>query len=648
MKNISYTLYMSTNAIETVVIELNQTNATSVVLGSNGLPENGNYKCDFSEPVTIFDGDELALRLATIDSQRGDSDTIVLSNPLPVSLSFSYYDMDYPVTSDDKYVEDGSVPWVTAGTGVDTETFQKCSAYLNQDEYQLTSIKYKVHPKARDDAAGSTLEQKVNIIPLFSWMDQQYQHQTSAHPLLPANSPSLGKITEYEYSGVSDIHTNDCVCRNISGKPIKFIEGTLKIIGVVAWQYIDGAVGGSELRDYVPEHIRYLTDQDVVVQIGTGTRNLLQRTAGITIPMGKYNKNDLATYITRAFTEVGLANIFDTDDNQLIIPDTDLSLRTDDGQFASMVFRINKTDDVDVTFANDTTYQYLRKEGTPVAEIKPKILIGARKFAIEYGVEGSVFQISAAHQSFYVPSVVSGKDENIGLEGVGIYQKLDGTGKRRNYTVPSTTGIMIHDMQPKTFWDQTLGLYNNTVVPLTKDSNGVFFWMDIHAIDKYPTESYKSSIYTHTNSRTIVDPIIDSPIFIDTTSTPTRAVLGESVQSVNYGGYYLLRLTGLGLPQSKYVNNMESSIDLCGIMSLQYTSLDMTTAFGDSAIPIVHRGAPTVITGAGIQVVDPETNKTVKTLGPKNAVIINITRKIRPTVDQQKVLMKGKESKPEK
>jgi hypothetical protein len=633
---------MSSNAIETVVIELNQTNATSVALGSDGYPENGNYKCDLSEPVTIYDGDQISLRLATIDSQRGDSETIVLSDPLPVSISFSYYDIDYPVTSDDKYVEDGSVPWVTAGTGIDTETFQKCSGYMNQDEYQLTSIKYKVHPKGVDPRNNDSLDNKVNIIPLFSWMDLQHVHQTSKHPQFDNNrieKKSLGKITEYEYSGVSDTVTNECVCRNISGKPIKYIEGTLKIIGVVAWQYNFITLDPAQFRYYVPDRIRYLADQDVVVQIGTGTRNLLQRTAGITIPRVKYNKNDLATYITRAFTEVGLANILDTGGDQIIIADTDLNIRTDDSQFDSLVFRINKTDDTDVTFANNTTYQYLHKTSDPVIVTKPKILIGARKFAIEYGLDGSIFQISAAHQSFYIPSVVDGKDENSGLEGVGIYQKVDGTGSRRNYTVSSTTGVIIHDMQPKTFWDQTLGLYNNVVVPLTEDSNGVFFWTDLNTVDKYPTESYKSSIYSNTNSRTIVDPLTDSPIFIDTTSTPTRAVLGESVISVNYGGYYKLRLTGLGLPQSKYVNNKESSIDLCGIMSLQYTSLDMTTAFGDSAIPVIHRGAPTIISSPGIQVIDPETNKTVKTLGPKNAVIINIERKIRPTADQQKVLM---------
>lgn len=604
---------------ETITIELNQTNATSVSRGIDGEFTNGKYTCKIKEPVTLFDGDAISMRLATVDSNRGDSDTINIVEDTPLSIGFSYYDVDYPVTVDEKRVLDGSYPWLDAIHGVPYCTFEKCSGYMAQDILSLTSVKYKVHPDKEDVT--------VVVNPLFSWIDENGVHQANK-----------GVDGPYHYVGEGGTGNDPvCVLRG-SSVPIKFKSGSLKVLGSLSWEYKP-----PDSKNHFPTRTPiYLPDDDVVVVVSTGARNLLQRTAGMVLRKGKYNKSDLAYALTKGFSEVGLSNSLDSGGNTLILANTDLVLRTDEDRYEPLAFRINKTEVSDVTFSNNDTYVYKKETGT----IKPKVLIGSRKFAIKFGVEGDVYQLDDNHTSFHIESKdPDGNDVNKGLEGVGIYQEtvdVGGSPVLRNFTVNTTTGTLIHSMEPVPFWRDLLGLYTNLVVPLTTGTNGIHYWTRDNAAGKYPTESDAASIYSNSNNRVIEDPLSsdNNPIFIDTTSTPTNAVVGQSVQAINYGGYYKVRLSGLGLPLNKFINTDRTVFDVCAVLSLQYTSLNMTTAFGDSAIMKVHHGAPAVITQCGVDIEDPETDKTAF-LGPKNCVILDITRRYRPTMDELKAMAKS-------
>lgn len=599
------------NTADTITIELNQIYASKVV-------QNGKYTCDLAECVTMYDGDSMAMRMSTLDSNRGDSNTINIVEDTPLSIGISYYDTDYPVTADDRRVLDGTYPWIDATHGVPYCTFEKCSGYMAQDILSLTSVKYKVHPDKEDVT--------VVVNPLFSWIDENGVHQVNK-----------GVDGPYHYVGEGGTG-NDPVCKlKGSSVPIKFKSGSLKVLGSLSWEYKP-----PDSKNHFPTRTPvYLPDDNVTVAVSTGARNLLQRTAGMVLRKGKYNKSDLALALTVGFSEVGLSNSLDSGGNTLILANTDLVLRTDEDRYEPLAFRINKTEVSDITFSNNDTYVYKKDTGT----IKPKVLIGARKFAVEYGVKGDVFQLSANHMSFHIESKdPDGNDVNKGLEGVGIYQEtvdVNGSPVLRNFTVSTATGTLIHSMEPVSFWRDTIGLYDNLVVPLTTGTNGIHYWTRDNAAGKYPTESDESSIYSNSNNRVIEDPLSsdNNPIFIDTTNTPTNAVYGQSVQAVNYGGYYTLHLDGLGMPLSKYINNDYTTTDLAGVLSLQYTSLNMTTAYDDSGILKVHRGKPTTITSCGVDIRDPGTRKTVASLGPENTVLLTIKRQYRPTVDQEKILM---------
>ena len=78
---------------KTYVLELSQSDADVVHQG-----QNGDYTVTFAEPITIDQGDSLALRMASIDSQKTDSQSVVFAEDQHVSMQFSYYDMNYPIT----------------------------------------------------------------------------------------------------------------------------------------------------------------------------------------------------------------------------------------------------------------------------------------------------------------------------------------------------------------------------------------------------------------------------------------------------------------------------------------------------------------------------------------------------------------------
>ena len=72
---------------DTYVMELSQANADIVHGGRNG-----DYTVTFAEPINIQTGDSLSMRMASIDSQTSNSQSVVFADPQQITLNFSYYD----------------------------------------------------------------------------------------------------------------------------------------------------------------------------------------------------------------------------------------------------------------------------------------------------------------------------------------------------------------------------------------------------------------------------------------------------------------------------------------------------------------------------------------------------------------------------
>jgi hypothetical protein len=103
------------------VLELSQLKADRV-------NTNGDYHVTLAEPIVVNEGDQVNLRLAALDTQRVAADTIIIPEDLPVSITFSTYDVDYDKT--DKVVFDRSGPWDGDGNG--NPSFDYFATYTDQ------------------------------------------------------------------------------------------------------------------------------------------------------------------------------------------------------------------------------------------------------------------------------------------------------------------------------------------------------------------------------------------------------------------------------------------------------------------------------------------------------------------------------------
>ena len=97
-------------------------------LEADRVNNNGDYHITLAQPIIVNEGDQVNLRLASLDTQRIAADTIIIPEDLPVSITFSTYDVDYDKT--DKVVFDRSVPWDGDGSG--NPSFDYYATYTDQ------------------------------------------------------------------------------------------------------------------------------------------------------------------------------------------------------------------------------------------------------------------------------------------------------------------------------------------------------------------------------------------------------------------------------------------------------------------------------------------------------------------------------------
>jgi len=75
----------------TTILELSQRDADVVHTNANGQPRNGDYTSNFAETITLNEGDQLNLRMASIDSQRATTESIVIPPQGQIlSMQYSY------------------------------------------------------------------------------------------------------------------------------------------------------------------------------------------------------------------------------------------------------------------------------------------------------------------------------------------------------------------------------------------------------------------------------------------------------------------------------------------------------------------------------------------------------------------------------
>jgi hypothetical protein len=116
---------------DTFILELDQNFADD-----SPILENGNYHITLAEPVIINDGDELSVRLASVNIQSEDPN-ILLVGDTTLTGTYSYYDVDFDETNKVTYDAGAKgVAWPAA-------TYEKYASYasLTIKEYSALTIK---------------------------------------------------------------------------------------------------------------------------------------------------------------------------------------------------------------------------------------------------------------------------------------------------------------------------------------------------------------------------------------------------------------------------------------------------------------------------------------------------------------------------
>jgi len=545
--------------------------------------QNGDFVNDTGNLLIMTD-DVLNFQFATLSTTLASSDDIVLTEPITTSIKFSYYDVDYSATG--KMGLDKVATW-------NTPTFNKYAVYGEKRILELVSVKF---------VCPDSVFFGVKVYPRFTWVDENGQHQQSTYKLDKDPFAYYGEAKR----GSTPSPAGNATCTSIA-QPIIYIEGTLTYTGVSAFLATDD--------DKKPSRVTFVPGSFDFIQIGSDTINLMLATESCTIQPGRYDRNTLAIALTKGFVERGLRLYQSGGPDQLFIPDSKLVFRTDDPDYGDATFHLIPSEPTDnITFTNANTYVYYDPSNNKI----PKVQIGARKFAIEYGIDGNVFQLSAAHQSY----TDSG---SLNEETVAFFQSGTVDVDLRFHQVSAATGIAIHDALPQDFWTDQLGLYNNIVVPLRTDLNGVNYYTIDDITGKLPQESSTIPVFSFNNLRLITDPPTDNPFKIDTTTTPTDAVVGETPLSNTSNLTYLIEITGLGVSQSNchFGENILGFISAIG--SGQNTTDNIITLYSENGVPYVHRGVPVAISSLRLRILGLDM-EVIDTLGSDHFVQLRLER----------------------
>lgn len=559
------------------ILELNQTKATQV-------RKNGDYTVVLPNQIPLRNMVSTAvMKMASIDSQKNESSSIVIAEDTPVSLQLAYVDYDYDKT--DKYVKDKTVSW-------SDPTYEPYAMYDARDVFKLDSVEFFVN---------APLDSTV-CVPTFSWITPSGAHRQS----------STKPKSRFYYFGKRNTGTTKpemiltCTPQN---DPILYRDGTLTLTGVEA--AIDGG------KTLIPQKDIHFQQYNTSL-VSTGDTHLHTDTVGFTLPAGKYDPEAIAKEITFNIQQT-LVNPDLTAGSQLFQPSQELLLRIDDSKYQGAFFTQMPEDEVvgNLTFDNSNSYVYWDGSATP------SYMIGARKFAIDYGLNGNIFQLSDCHTSVY-NSADAGKD-NVAVYPTGTLG-LD----RRYQVVTRATFCCITGLEPQSLWED-LGLYDKIITPMETDASGIQYIVRTAFEDKVPKESFSVAAFMPQNDRVIDESTLfagGNPLYIDTTDTDTVPVLGDQASIISDGGFYKVRVQGLG-PINTYVDGCGSVFDMAGVVSKQYQSDDVITGFeGDSGIMYQHFGADRLVNKFDVRIESGNTNQVPDNLGVNNSIFIELTTEV--------------------
>lgn len=653
---------------ETVIIELSQRNADRI--------GKGEYHVQLSTPVTINEGDQCSFRMASLDTNQTDQNTILIEKDQPIHASFSYYELDYSTV--DKANIDKTLQYIGIGTsGEPIATYDYHTVYKQQSFEEINAILltivnpvlsktvyYPFYGSFIVDASRQwqdyTPDPLIQCTFVFSYLDTNFElkyltltggnaEQTALNP------PSGQKVLPYLMKPGNDGNTFNFYLNNLDGsgifKTFTYVTGTLEMIGTVGnWAgaqvsptnkaFSSQSTPPGQPFDTTPDFdtlfpiaINQFKVDITTFPVSNVLPQLDVRKIGLTLPAGRYDPISLAVKMTQLISDSGGVKPQPVG-GQVYTPLNPILARTDDPTNEDWLFRLNNFDQSvlkeNITFTDANTYTYY----DTVLDQGVSYAVGASEFAMEYGQQGEIFSIAYMHMPISNPAEPG--QQNIAL----YYTGTQGSSNLKYFPIRSASGIAFHDLQPKSFWQDQLGLYNKLRIPLMKDLQGVLFY-DRSTLIQNVTSGFEglstfllpavqipdSNPIKYNDPRKMIIPLKDNPTYFDVTGQ-SRAILGETITINKSGGYYLIECLGAFRRLGGYIDTQENRHPICAIVSTQFDSGNCVTAFADSGIPYQHSGLPYLITDVTIRILDPVTKQPVTDLGENNTVWLQIDKQM--------------------
>lgn len=643
---------MANTVSVTTTLELNRNN-------SDTSPNNAVWHNTFGAPVIIEEGDVITLRMASIDSQRVNENNIVIEQDTQLVLTFSIYDRDYQDPNDTtsapnqviKQTANSNVTW----TG---PTFDLFSCYNIREMAQLNYIQCHIVGFLKWFSGsgepfflpGTYLVDETNcnghseliFTMTVAYLDQDNQLQTvdlfgtnAFNNLGPGGNGGYGNV----YHCNQDYNNQVDWVSMAPKQPLIFQVGTLQPVAYSGkYPGTDQGFGpfGSQTpgsskegnKDGVPvknsDFLVAPSDINYTSQ-GPGDRHLDKKIITMPIKQGVYDPEGMAIVLTQILSNPGgLIPPASGAADQLFAPVNPMLERTDNTTNGDLIFRQVYVDPpTTVTFTDADTYKYI-----------VPYFVGASQFAIEYGAAGQVFSVPYAHMP-----IANYSDPAHPVKQNVMVRWVAGP-PLRFYIVPQASGIVFHDLQPRSFWQDQLGLADNLIVPLQVDENGVEYYLlnalqdkitgGIFALDSFLLDSlhgHKTSDFRRMYEN---PPVLNPPgtiLYFDTTGL-TDAVIGDAVSSNETGGYYLIETNGLIPNAGGYIDTVGNNNKITAIVSKEYDSNQIVTGYSDSGFTYIHRGNPYIITEANVRILDPQTKQPVTEIGPNSTLFFDVIKQV--------------------
>lgn len=613
----------------TLTVALNQNESDNVITNgwwTTNLPQLQNL------PIC-----QVTTRLMAIDSKKVDDNTIIIPEDISPTMLVSYYDMDYDNTNKEQL---GGGAW-NAGDS----TFDMYSGYAaeNYGTFQSAQIYikngYLPQTVGGTTCAGTFLVGKdykkapnaaVAFVATIQYIDENGEYQTKdvtgsnvEYGIIPGAVGGAAGIPMYYSTG------NNFTVRPVDGQSFRYISNTISILQV-SGQYPGNdtygasngnrSIGGSipptgpvTVANSVGRSLNILSFGLENITPGGATPtavNLVKRIVPLQFKQGTYDPNSFAVMITQ---QTDRANgIYPPPDNgatdQLLAPLNILYANTTEFGAGLRLRRLDFPDAVtNVTFAAGDTYLY-----------NTATYIGAQHVTMLYN---NAFAFSQLHTALRGNNTIGDK--------VALFEYNDALGGKRYNYMTKACGVLIHDLQPADWWQNTLGIYDQVVIPLRTDSAGVHYVSQTDVLGKTTGGFDTRDIFGRISGtagyeiETFRNPPTTFPVYSDVTGQ-TSAIFGDTIVANPTGGLYVVEIQGLPPKDSTYyVNANEVNPNISCIVSTRYDTNDQIT--GDSTNGINYTSnAPCTQKTYTVRIKDQNTGE-VPILGPNNSIILDFT-----------------------